>query len=120
MSQTAHRKDLLGDKGFDASYFAERKAHAPLPARAHVDHGEGVVITGNHRNRAAGRGCHVAACSDFGFYRVFMALRSISLFMFRSAIEKLGSIDSERLKQFSASSLRPNALSAVPLLFHVL
>lgn len=39
------------------------KAHAPLPAEAHVDHGVRVVITGNHRNRAAGRGCHGATCS---------------------------------------------------------
>jgi hypothetical protein len=33
------------------------KAHAPLPAAAHVDHGVGVEITQNHRNRAAGSGC---------------------------------------------------------------
>ena len=40
----------------------ERKARAPLPAGASVDHGVRVVVTGNHRNKAAGRGCHVAAC----------------------------------------------------------
>jgi hypothetical protein len=38
------------------------KAHAPLPERAHVDHGVGFVVTENHLNRAAGRGCHVASC----------------------------------------------------------
>lgn len=32
------------------SFLAERKARAPLPAEAHVDHGVEVVITGNHRN----------------------------------------------------------------------
>ena len=42
---------------------ANVRAHAPLPAGAHVDHGVRVVITGDHRNRAAGSGCHVAACS---------------------------------------------------------
>lgn len=36
---------------------AERKAHAPLPATASVDHGVGVGITEKHRNRAAGSGC---------------------------------------------------------------
>ena len=39
------------------------KAHAPLPAGAHVDHGVGVVVTESHQNRAAGRGCHGASCS---------------------------------------------------------
>jgi hypothetical protein len=45
-----------------AMWLAERKAHAPLPAGAHVDHGVGVVVTKNHRNKAAGRGCHDASC----------------------------------------------------------
>jgi len=44
------------------------KAHAPLPAGAHVDHGVGVVVTENHRNRAAGRGCHGASCSASWFW----------------------------------------------------
>jgi len=44
-------------------FSGERKAHAPLPAGAHVDHGVEVVVRGNHCNTAAGRGCHVAACS---------------------------------------------------------
>ena len=44
-------------------FFGERKAHAPLPAVAHVDNGVRVVIAEDHRNRAAGSGCHVAACS---------------------------------------------------------
>jgi hypothetical protein len=38
------------------------EAHAPLPAGARVDHGVGVKATENHRNRAAGRGCHAASC----------------------------------------------------------
>lgn len=44
-------------------FFSERKARAPLPAMAHVDQGVRVGVTENHRNRAAGSGCHVAACS---------------------------------------------------------
>jgi hypothetical protein len=43
-------------------FFAERRAHAPLPAVAHVDHGVEVVIERNHRNRAAGSVCHYASC----------------------------------------------------------
>jgi len=31
--------------------------HAPLSARAHVDHGVEVKTTGEHENRAADRGC---------------------------------------------------------------
>ena len=46
------------------------KAHAPPPASARVDHGVGVKIRINHRNRAAGRGCHVAACSTSFFAAV--------------------------------------------------
>ena len=42
-------------------FFAQRKAHAPLPARAHVDHGVRVIIAGNYQNRAAGSGCHDAS-----------------------------------------------------------
>ena len=38
-------------------FLANVKAHAPLPARASADHVVNVVITGNHRNRAAGSGC---------------------------------------------------------------
>ena len=44
-------------------YVFERRAHAPLPAGENVDHGVDVGNTGDHRNRAAGRGCHGASCS---------------------------------------------------------
>jgi hypothetical protein len=47
---------------------AELKAQAPLPARAHVDHGVGVVNTERHQNKAAGRGCHGASCCAWGFW----------------------------------------------------
>jgi hypothetical protein len=43
-------------------YSGERRAHAPLPAEASVAHGIGVVVTESHGNRAAGSGCHDAAC----------------------------------------------------------
>ena len=36
---------------------AQRRAHAPLPAAASVDHRVWVVITEDHRKRAAGSGC---------------------------------------------------------------
>jgi len=43
------------------------KEHAPLSARASVDHGVEVETTGEHENRAADRaadrGCRVSACS---------------------------------------------------------
>ena len=42
---------------------ANVQAMATLSAGAHVDHGVRVIVTGNHRNRAAGSGCHDAACS---------------------------------------------------------
>jgi len=37
--------------------------HAPLSARVSVERAVEVRVTGSHRNRAAGRGCHAAACS---------------------------------------------------------
>ena len=43
-------------------FLAQRKARAPLPAGADTDQGNQVIVTGGHRNRAAGRGCHGAAC----------------------------------------------------------
>lgn len=46
-------------------YLRERKACAPLPAAAHVDHGVMVVVMENHRIRTAGRDCHGAACQPF-------------------------------------------------------
>ena len=58
------------DKG--GYFFAERKAHAPLPAGACVDHGVGVVITENHRNWAAGRGCMTRLV---GFVFILVGLR---------------------------------------------
>jgi len=39
------------------------KAHAPLPAGAHVDHGVDAETTEAPNNKAAGRGCHGASCS---------------------------------------------------------
>jgi len=39
------------------------KEHAPLSARASVDHGVEVESTGEHENRAADRGCCVSTCS---------------------------------------------------------
>ena len=44
-------------------YLANVKEHATLSAGASVDHRMEVVITGYHRNRAAGSGCCVSACS---------------------------------------------------------
>lgn len=41
-----------------------RKAHVPL-AGGHVYHGVRIVVAGEHLRRTAGRGCHVAACSEF-------------------------------------------------------
>jgi hypothetical protein len=41
------------------------KAHAPLPARAGVDHGVDVKTTGNLGNRTAGRGCMTRLVSRF-------------------------------------------------------
>jgi len=58
-----------------------RRARTPLPAGAHVDHGMRVEIMENHRNRAAGRGCHGAASSSpaiFGFGRIHYGVRSES------------------------------------------
>ena len=40
------------------------KEHAPLSARASVDHGVEVNTTGEHVNRAADRGCCVSSCSE--------------------------------------------------------
>lgn len=45
-------------------FLAERRAHALLPAGAHVAHRVWVVFGGGeHLNRTAGRSCHVAVCS---------------------------------------------------------
>ena len=52
------------------------KEHAPLSARASVDHGVEVETKGEHENRAADRGCCVSSCSassipcSVGFYFV--------------------------------------------------
>ena len=48
-------------------FTAERKAHAPQLARAEVDHGVEVIITGNPRKEPASWGCHVAACWAYFF-----------------------------------------------------
>jgi len=45
-------------------FLHNRWGHAPLPARAHVDHGVEVGITGNHVNKAAG----VARCGLIGIW----------------------------------------------------
>jgi hypothetical protein len=44
------------------------KEHAPLSARACVDHGVDVETTEGHVNRAADRGCCVSACSASYFW----------------------------------------------------
>ena len=44
---------------------ANVKAQTPLPAGASVERGVEVVVTENHRIKAAGRGCSGAACSAF-------------------------------------------------------
>jgi len=45
------------------------KEHAPLSARASVDHGVKVETTQEHLNRAADRGCCVSTCSAILFFR---------------------------------------------------
>ena len=50
-----------------SSIFAERKAHAPLLARAEGYHGVVFVVTGNHLNETASRGCNGASCSALYF-----------------------------------------------------
>jgi hypothetical protein len=46
-----------------ADHFPENvKEHAPLSARASVDHGVDVEITKEHVNKAADRGCCVSTC----------------------------------------------------------
>jgi hypothetical protein len=51
------------------------KEHAPLSARASVDHGVEVENTHEHENRAADRGCCVstcsASCSSLGGHEAF-------------------------------------------------
>jgi hypothetical protein len=44
------------------------KEHAPLSARASVDHGVEVETTDEHENRAADRGCCVSSCSDSSLF----------------------------------------------------
>jgi len=51
----------------DIIFIANVKEHAPLSAGASVDHGVEVVITREHRNRTACRGCHDASCCALGF-----------------------------------------------------
>jgi hypothetical protein len=51
--------------GGSEKFLPNVKAHAPLPARAGVDHGVEVKTTGNHGNRAAGRGCMTRLVSRF-------------------------------------------------------
>ena len=46
--QLSHRENYM--------FQANVKAHPPLGARANVEHGVEVVITGNHVNRAAPSG----------------------------------------------------------------
>ena len=46
-------------------YSSERRAHPPLPAGANVDHGDSVVITEDHRNRAAGSGWMMRLVSNY-------------------------------------------------------
>ena len=41
--------------------FAERRAYAPLPTWAHVDHGIKFLVAESHLNETAVSGCHVAA-----------------------------------------------------------
>jgi hypothetical protein len=41
----------------DSYFSAQRKAHAPLVARASVTHGFGIVVTENHLNKTATSGC---------------------------------------------------------------
>lgn len=48
-------------------FIAQRRARAPLPAWAVVAYRVEVAVTGNHRNRTAGSGCHGAACCAFLF-----------------------------------------------------
>jgi hypothetical protein len=47
----------------NAAAQANGKEHAPLSARACVEHVVGVESTGEHENRAADRGCFVSTCS---------------------------------------------------------
>jgi hypothetical protein len=47
---------------------ANVKEHAPLSARARVDHGVKVETTEDHVNRAADRGCCVSSCSTLRFW----------------------------------------------------
>ncbi len=67
---------------------AERKAHAPLLAAAHVDHGVEVEIEVNHRNKAAGRGCHDAACYLSSFSVIWLAVQ-LSPFFRKAKTPKL-------------------------------
>jgi len=48
-------------------FLANVKEHAPLSARASVDHGVDVETTDEHVNRAADRGCSVSSCSLLQF-----------------------------------------------------
>jgi hypothetical protein len=41
----------------DRTFLGERRAHAPLPAGAHIAQVVEAVIPETHRNTAAGRGC---------------------------------------------------------------
>ncbi len=58
--------------------FVNVNEHATLAAGARVDHGVGVEVMGNHRNRAAGSGCHDAACS--ASFDISMSLSCVELF----------------------------------------
>jgi hypothetical protein len=48
---------------------ANVKEHAPLSARASVDHGVKVGVTEEHENRPADRGCCVSTCSASSIFR---------------------------------------------------
>ncbi len=45
------------ESGSKGKFISERRAHAPLVARAEDAHGFGVVVTENHLNRTATSGC---------------------------------------------------------------
>ena len=58
---------LSHDKKRLALLGAQRRAQAPLPAGASDDHRVEVVVTGNHRNWTAGRGCLARLVSHLCF-----------------------------------------------------
>ena len=72
LSRKADARDCASESHCEAAGTADEKPdgqaenvkeHAPLSARASVDHGVNVETTGEHVNRAADRGCCVSSCS---------------------------------------------------------